>query len=302
MTQGSTRQIQTRLIDGKQRAAALVAEITGEVERLARGHGLVPGLAVVLVGTDAASEVYVRNKARQTGAVGMRSFSHALPQDTTQAELLALVDRLNRDPLVHGILVQLPLPAAIDSAVILDAIDPEKDVDGLGQVNVGRVALGQPGLVPCTPLGCLLLLEAELGSLRGLHAVVVGRSNLVGRPMAQLLLNADCTVSIAHIHTRDPAALARQGDILVVATGRQGLVRGDWIKPGATVIDVGITRIMTESGKTRLVGDVVFDEALGIAAAITPVPGGVGPMTIACLLRNTLTAAKRQAGLGHGAA
>ena len=290
-------QIKTRLIDGKQRAAALVADITGEVGRLGRDHGLVPGLAVVLVGTDAASEVYVRNKARQTGAVGMRSFSHALPQGTTEAELLALVDRLNRDPLVHGILVQLPLPAAIDSAVILDAIDPGKDVDGLGQVNVGRVALGQPGLVPCTPLGCLLLLEAELGSLRGLHAVVVGRSNLVGRPMAQLLLNADCTVSVAHIHTRDPAALARQGDILVVATGRQGLVRGDWIKPGATVIDVGITRIMTESGKTRLVGDVVFDEALGIAAAITPVPGGVGPMTIACLLRNTLTAAKRQAGL-----
>ena len=290
-------QIQTRLIDGKQRAAALVADITGEVDRLARDHGLVPGLAVVLVGTDAASEVYVRNKARQTSAVGMRSFSHPLPQETTQAELLALIDRLNADPLVHGILVQLPLPAAIDSAVVLDAIDPAKDVDGLGQVNVGRVALGHTGLVPCTPLGCLLLLEAELGRLRGLHAVVVGRSNLVGRPMAQLLLNADCTVSIAHIHTRDPAALARQGDILVVATGRQGLVRGDWIKPGATVIDVGITRIMTATGKTRLVGDVVFDEAVGVAGALTPVPGGVGPMTIACLLRNTLTAAQRQAGL-----
>ncbi len=292
-------QIQTRLIDGKQRAATLIADITAEVGRLARDRNLVPGLAVVLVGTDAASEVYVRNKARQTGAVGMRSFSHALPQDTSEAELLALIDRLNADPLVHGILVQLPLPAAIDSAVILDAIDPAKDVDGLGQVNVGRVALGyggsQAGLVPCTPLGCLLLLQAELDSLRGLHAVVIGRSNLVGRPMAQLLLNADCTVSIAHIHTRDPAALARQGDILVVATGRQGLVRGDWIKPGATVIDVGITRIMTESGKTRLVGDVVFDEAIGVAGAITPVPGGVGPMTIACLLRNTLTAAERQA-------
>ena len=292
-------QIQTRLIDGKQRAATLIADITAEVGRLARDRNLVPGLAVVLVGTDAASEVYVRNKARQTGAVGMRSFSHALPQETTEAELLALIDRLNADPLVHGILVQLPLPAAIDSAVILDAIDPAKDVDGLGQVNVGRVALGyrgrEAGLVPCTPLGCLLLLQAELDSLRGLHAVVIGRSNLVGRPMAQLLLNADCTVSIAHIHTRDPAALARQGDILVVATGRQGLVRGDWIKPGATVIDVGITRIMTASGKTRLVGDVVFDEAIGVAGAITPVPGGVGPMTIACLLRNTLTAAERQA-------
>ncbi len=289
--------IQTRLIDGKQRAAALSADIAAEVGRLAQVYALVPGLAVVLVGTDPASEVYVRNKARQTGAVGMRSFAHTLPHDTTQTELLALVDRLNGDPLVHGILVQLPLPTSIDSALILDAIDPEKDVDGLGQVNVGRVALGHDGLVPCTPLGCLLLLQAELPALRGLHAVVIGRSNLVGRPMAQLLLNADCTVTIAHIHTRNTAELARQADILVVATGQQGLVRGDWIRPGATVIDVGITRIMTPAGKTRLVGDVVFDEAIGVAGALTPVPGGVGPMTIACLLRNTLTAAKRQAGL-----
>ena len=294
-------QIQTRLIDGKQHAAELGAGITAEVARLAEVHGLVPGLAVVLVGSDAASEVYVRNKARQTSAAGMRSFAHTLPESTTQTALLALIERLNRDPLVHGILVQLPLPAAIDGAAIIDAIDPAKDVDGLGQVNVGRVALdrrgpGHDGLIPCTPLGCLLLLQAELGSLRGLHAVVIGRSNLVGRPMAQLLLNADCTVSIAHIHTPEPAALARQGDILVVATGQQGLVRRDWIKPGATVIDVGITRIMTQSGKTRLVGDVVLDEALGVAGAITPVPGGVGPMTIACLLRNTLVAAKRQSG------
>ncbi len=291
-------QIQTRLIDGKRRAAALTEDISAQVAALAR-DGFVPGLAVVLVGADAASEVYVRNKARQTGAVGMRSFSHTLPESTTQAELLALVARLNADPAVHGILVQLPLPAAIDAAAVIDAIDPDKDVDGLGQVNAGRVALdrridGEGALVPCTPLGCLLLLQAELGSLRGLHAVVVGRSNLVGRPMAQLLLRADCTVSIAHVHTRDSAALARQGDIVVVATGRQGLVRGNWIKPGATVIDVGITRIMTGNGKTRLVGDVVFDEMLGVAGAITPVPGGVGPMTIACLLGNTLTAATRQ--------
>ena len=291
-------QIQTRLIDGKQHAAALTADIAAEVGRLARDHALVPGLAVVLLGTDPASEVYVRNKARQTSAAGMRSFSHTLPEDTSQTALLALIAQLNADPQVHGILVQLPLPPHIDSAVVIDAIDPEKDIDGLGQVNVGRVALGHPGLVPCTPLGCLLLLQAELGTLRGLHAVVIGRSNLVGRPMAQLLLNADCTVTIAHIHTPNPAELASQGDILVVATGQQGLVKRNWIKPGATVIDVGITRIMTESGKTRLVGDVVFDEAVGIAAALTPVPGGVGPMTIACLLRNTLTAAKRQAGLG----
>ncbi len=294
----SMSQIQTRLIDGKRRAAALTEDISAGVAELAR-EGFVPGLAVVLVGADAASEVYVRNKARQTGAVGMRSFSHTLPESTTQAELLALVARLNADPAVHGILVQLPLPAAIDAAVVIDAIDPDKDVDGLGQVNAGRVALdrrtdGQGGLVPCTPLGCLMLLQAELGSLRGLHAVVIGRSNLVGRPMAQLLLHADCTVTVAHIHTRDTAALARQGDIVVVATGRQGLVRGHWIKPGATVIDVGITRIMTDTGKTRLVGDVVFDEMLGVAGAITPVPGGVGPMTIACLLGNTLTAATRQ--------
>ncbi len=288
--------IDTRLIDGKQHAAALTARVTAEVARLAREHGLIPGLAVVLVGTDAASEVYVRNKTRQTSSVGMRSFAHSLPVETTQAELLALVARLNADPDVNGILVQLPLPPGVDSTLVLDAIDPAKDVDGLGQVNVGRVTLGHPGLVPCTPLGCLMLLQAELGSLRGLHAVVVGRSNLVGRPMSQLLLNADCTVTTAHIHTIDTPAYARRADILVVATGRPGLVRGDWIKPGATVIDVGITRIPTEAGKTRLIGDVAFEEALGIAGRITPVPGGVGPMTIACLLSNTLYAARRQWG------
>ena len=295
--------IQTRIIDGRQHAALLVAGITSEVARLAREHELVPGLAVVLVGTDAASEVYVRNKARQTNAAGMRSFSHPLPASTTQSELLALIARLNADPLVHGILVQLPLPAHIDSEIVIEAIRPDKDIDGLGAMNVGRVALGLDGLVPCTPLGCLLLLQAEVATLpgsqglRGLHAVVIGRSNLVGRPMGQLLLNADCTVTLAHIHTANTAELARQGDILVVATGHQGLVRRNWIKPGAIVIDVGITRIMTGSGKTRLVGDVAYDEAIGVAGAITPVPGGVGPMTIACLLRNTLTAAKRQAGL-----
>ena len=288
--------IDTRLIDGKQHAAALTARVSAEVARLHRDHGLVPGLAVVLVGTDAASEVYVRNKTRQTSSVGMRSFAHTLPADTSQAALLELVARLNADPDVHGILVQLPLPPGIDSTLVLDTIDPAKDVDGLGQVNVGRVTLGHPGLVPCTPLGCLMLLQGELGSLRGLHAVVVGRSNLVGRPMSQLLLNADCTVTTAHIHTVDTAAYARRADILVVATGRPGLVRGDWIKPGATVIDVGITRVPTEAGKTRLIGDVLFDEAMGIAGRITPVPGGVGPMTIACLLSNTLCAARRQWG------
>ena len=286
--------IDTRLIDGKQHAAALTATITEEVARLGRDNRRVPGLAVVLVGTDAASEVYVRNKTRQTSSVGMRSFAHSLPAETSQPELLALVARLNADPDVHGILVQLPLPPTIDSTAVLDAIDPAKDVDGLGQVNVGRVTLGHPGLVPCTPLGCLMLLQAELGALRGLHAVVVGRSNLVGRPMSQLLLNADCTVTTAHIHTVDAASYARQADILVVATGRPGLIRRDWIKPGATVIDVGITRIPTATGKTRLVGDVAFDEAMGVAGRITPVPGGVGPMTIACLLSNTLTAAKWQ--------
>jgi len=283
----------TRLIDGRQRAADLTRTVADEVARISRAGGRVPGLAVVLVGTDPASEVYVRNKIRQTEAAGMRSFSHALPAGTTQDALLELVGRLNSDPAVHGILVQLPLPPGIDSALVLDAIAPEKDVDGLGQVNVGRVTLGRQGHVPCTPLGCLMLLQSELGALRGLHAVVVGRSHLVGRPMSELLLNADCTVSVAHIHTRDTPSLTRQADILVVATGRRGLVRGDWIKPGATVIDVGISRVMLPNGRTRLVGDVAFEEALGVAGAITPVPGGVGPMTIACLLDNTLRAARR---------
>ena len=288
--------IETRLIDGKAYAARLTDEIRGEVAQFEARHGLLPGLAVVQVGNNPASEVYVRSKIVHTGQVGMRSFSHVLPGSTKQAELLALIDELNADPAVHGILVQLPLPTGIDASAVTGAIDPAKDVDGLGPMNVGRTTLGLPGLVPCTPLGCLLLLRAELGTLKGLHAVVVGKSNLVGRPMAQLLLQEECTVTVCHVATPDVGSLARQADIIVVATGHKGLVRRDWIKPGATVIDVGITRITTPEGRTRLVGDVVFEEALGRAGRLTPVPGGVGPMTIACLLRNTLTAAQRATG------
>ncbi|MFS3134300.1 bifunctional methylenetetrahydrofolate dehydrogenase/methenyltetrahydrofolate cyclohydrolase FolD [Gluconacetobacter sacchari] len=292
----SVRNPSARLIDGKAFAANLTQDIAREVRAFHDRHQVTPGLAVVLVGNDPASEVYVRNKALQTHRAGMRSFMHMLPETTSQAELLALVGRLNHDPEIHGILVQLPLPAGLDPIAITNAIRPDKDVDGLGEVNAGRLALGQPGLVPCTPLGCLMLLKAELGELRGLHAVVIGASNLVGRPMARLLLAEGCTVTVAHIDTRDPAALARQADILVVATGCNGLVRADWIKPGATVIDVGITRISLPNGKTRLVGDVAFDEAVTRAGRITPVPGGVGPMTIACLLNNTLAAARRIVG------
>jgi methylenetetrahydrofolate dehydrogenase (NADP+)/methenyltetrahydrofolate cyclohydrolase len=288
--------IETRLIDGKAYAARLTDEIRGEVAQFEARHGLLPGLAVVQVGNNPASEVYVRSKIVHTGQVGMRSFSHVLPGSTKQAELLALIDELNADPAVHGILVQLPLPTGIDASAVTGAIDPAKDVDGLGPMNVGRTTLGLPGLVPCTPLGCLLLLRAELGTLKGLHAVVVGKSNLVGRPMAQLLLQEECTVTVCHVATPDVGSLACQADIIVVATGHKGLVRRDWIKPGATVIDVGITRITTPEGRTRLVGDVVFEEALGRAGRLTPVPGGVGPMTIACLLRNTLTAAQRASG------
>ncbi|NPD68620.1 bifunctional methylenetetrahydrofolate dehydrogenase/methenyltetrahydrofolate cyclohydrolase FolD [Lichenicola cladoniae] len=286
-------QIQTRLIDGKAHAARLTAEIELEVAQLAEKHGIVPGLAVVLVGNNPASEVYVRSKIAHTEQVGMRSIAHILPGSTTQQELLSLVADLNADPTIHGVLVQLPLPRGIDAALITSAIDPAKDVDGLGPMNVGLTTLGLPGLVPCTPLGCLLLLRGELGSLKGLHAVVVGKSNLVGRPMAQLLLQEECTVTVCHVATADVGALACLADILVVATGHKGLVRREWIKPGATVIDVGINRVTTPEGRTRLVGDVVFDEAMGRAGRLTPVPGGVGPMTIACLLRNTLTAAQR---------
>ncbi|GCD51459.1 bifunctional methylenetetrahydrofolate dehydrogenase/methenyltetrahydrofolate cyclohydrolase FolD [Acetobacter pasteurianus] len=285
---------QASLIDGKGFAAKMRQHIRDDVLAFHEKHGVTPGLAVILVGNDPASEVYVRNKAVQTHHAGMRSFMHMLPENTSEAELLALIERLNKDPEIHGILVQLPLPNGLDGRRVTNAILPEKDVDGLGEINAGRLAVGLPSLIPCTPLGCLLLLRDQLGDMKGQHAVVIGASNLVGKPMALLLLAEGCTVSIAHIHTRDTAALARQADILVVATGCRELVREDWIKPGATVIDVGITRIKTDDGKTRLVGDVAFDEAVKVAGRITPVPGGVGPMTIACLLKNTLTAAKLQ--------
>jgi methylenetetrahydrofolate dehydrogenase (NADP+)/methenyltetrahydrofolate cyclohydrolase len=283
----------TELIDGKAHAARLLESVTAEVALLRAAHDVQPGLAVVLVGEDPASQVYVRNKARTTVMAGMNSFEHRLPAGTAQETLLALIMSLNENPEVHGILVQLPLPAQLDAGVIIAAIDPEKDVDGLHVINAGRLAAGLPGLVPCTPLGCILLLQDVLPSLEGLNAVVVGRSNLVGKPVAQLLLAANCTVTIAHSRTRDLPALCRTADILIAAIGKPEFIRGDWINPGATVIDVGINRLATAEGKSRLVGDVAFAEALGIAGKITPVPGGVGPMTIACLLRNTVTAAKR---------
>jgi methylenetetrahydrofolate dehydrogenase (NADP+)/methenyltetrahydrofolate cyclohydrolase len=286
-----------KIIDGKAFAAGLRRRIAEQVQALKSKHGFTPGLAVVLVGEDPASKVYVRNKGEQTKESGMNSFEHKLPPTTGQAELLALVDRLNRDPAVNGILVQLPLPKQIDPQAILNAIDPDKDVDGFHVVNAGRLATGGKGLVPCTPLGCLLLLKDRLGVLTGKRAIVVGRSNIVGKPMAQLLLNENCTVTIAHSRTRDLAAECRRADIVVAAVGRAEMVRGDWIAPGATVIDVGINRIDAGNGKSRLVGDVAYAEALPHAGAITPVPGGVGPMTIACLLQNTLTAACRQRGI-----
>ncbi|QDH17063.1 bifunctional methylenetetrahydrofolate dehydrogenase/methenyltetrahydrofolate cyclohydrolase FolD [Swingsia samuiensis] len=281
-----------KLIDGKGIARKLTDHIGQEVSHFIEQGNILPGLAVVLVGNDPASEVYVKNKAIQTHRAGMRSFMHMLPQSTSQTELLELIAQLNENSQIHGILVQLPLPEQIDPVVVTNAIAPHKDVDGLGEVNAGRLALGIDGIIPCTPLGCLMLLQSVHKDMTGKHAVVIGASNLVGKPMAQLLLKQNCTVSMGHIHTRDTRALAREGDILVVATGKHGLVKGDWIKPGATVIDVGITRVPTDEGKTRLVGDVAFDEALPIAGHITPVPGGVGPMTIACLLHNTLQAAR----------
>jgi methylenetetrahydrofolate dehydrogenase (NADP+)/methenyltetrahydrofolate cyclohydrolase len=280
----------TDIIDGKAFAEALRATIKTEVAALS----FQPGLAVVLVGDDPASRVYVANKARQTVEVGMRSFEHRLPADTTQADLLALVQKLNADPAVHGILVQLPLPKDLNTDAIIAAISPAKDVDGLTVTNAGLLANGLPGLVPCTPLGCILLLQDRLPDMTGLNAVVVGRSNLVGKPIAQLLLAQNCTVTIAHSRTRNLDQLCKSADILIAAVGRPEMIKGDWIKPGATVIDVGINRVPAAApGKTRLVGDVAFAEAAAKAGLITPVPGGVGPMTIACLLRNTLTAAKR---------
>jgi methylenetetrahydrofolate dehydrogenase (NADP+)/methenyltetrahydrofolate cyclohydrolase len=282
-------------IDGKAFAARVRAQVAQGVSGLA-ARGIVPGLAVVLVGEDPASEVYVRNKGKQTVEVGMRSFEHKLPADTAESDLLALIGRLNADPAVHGILVQLPLPGHLDADLVINAIDPAKDVDGFHISNVGLLGTGQKAMVPCTPLGCLMMLRDHLGSLSGLNAVVVGRSNIVGKPMAQLLLGDSCTVTIAHSRTRDLAAVCRGADILVAAVGRPEMITGDYVKPGATVIDVGINRIERD-GKTRLVGDVDFASAVEVAGAITPVPGGVGPMTIACLLANTLTACCRANGL-----
>lgn len=285
------------IIDGKAFAEGLRHRVAGRVAALKAAHGVTPGLAAVLVGEDPASQVYVRNKGRQTTEAGMESLNHTLAASTTQEELLALVDQLNRDPAVSGILVQLPLPDHIDESAVIDTIDPEKDVDGFHLLNVGRLATGRDGLVPCTPLGCRMLLRDRLGDLSGKHAVIVGRSNIVGKPMAQLLLADNCTVTVAHSRTADLPGLCRTADILVAAVGRAQMIRGDWIKPGAAVIDVGINRIDAGEGKTRLVGDVAFDEAAEVAGSITPVPGGVGPMTIACLLQNTFTAACRQHGV-----
>lgn len=285
-----------QVIDGKAFAADVRARVAAHVARLAEEQGLVPGLAVVLVGEDPASQVYVRNKGVQTLEAGMRSFEHKLPADTPEADLLALIARLNADAQVHGILVQLPLPAHMNADLVINAIDPAKDVDGFHISNVGLLGTGQKAMVPCTPLGCLMMLRAHHGSLSGLNAVVVGRSNIVGKPMAQLLLGDSCTVTIAHSRTKDLAALCRSADILVAAVGRPEMITGDMVKPGATVIDVGINRVERD-GKTRLVGDVDFATAAAVAGAITPVPGGVGPMTIACLLANTLTACCRAHGL-----
>jgi methylenetetrahydrofolate dehydrogenase (NADP+)/methenyltetrahydrofolate cyclohydrolase len=281
------------IIDGKAFAAGLRDKVAGHVARLGADHGIVPGLAVVLVGEDPASEVYVRSKGKMTVEVGMRSFEHRLAVDTDEATLLGLIQKLNRDPQVHGILVQLPLPAHLDSDLVINAIDPAKDVDGFHISNVGLLATGQKAMVPCTPLGCLLMLRAHHGDLSGMEAVVIGRSNIVGKPMAQLLLGESCTVTVAHSRTRDLAGVVRRADIVVAAVGRAQMVPGDWIKPGATVIDVGINRVDAGGGKTRLVGDVEFDSVAAVAGAITPVPGGVGPMTIACLLANTVTACCR---------
>lgn len=281
-----------RLIDGKAAAAALRAQIAEEVAAIEAATGTVPGLHVVLVGDDPASRVYVASKEKLAVEVGMNSKAHRMPAETTEAELLAKLAELNADDTVDGILVQLPLPRHIDTGAIVDAIDPAKDVDGLHPINAGLLAAGKNGLVPCTPLGCMLLLKQTLPSLTGLEAVVIGRSELVGRPVAQLLLQADCTVTMAHSRTNDLPGIVRRADIVVAAVGRPEMVKADWIRPGATVIDVGINRL----SDGRLVGDVAYDEVAAVAGAVTPVPGGVGPMTIACLLRNTLTAFKARRG------
>lgn len=286
-----------KIIDGKAFAANLRAEVARKVAVVKEQSGVTPGLAVVLVGEDPASQVYVRSKGKQTVEVGMQSFEHKLPDTTSQEELVAIIDQLNSDPAVHGILVQLPLPPQIEETVVINRINPNKDVDGFHLSNVGRLAIGDPGIVPCTPLGCIMMIKDQLGDLSGKHAVIVGRSNIVGKPMASLLLMENCTVTITHSRTRDLAAECKRADILVAAVGRPEMIVGDWVKPGATVIDVGINRIDAGEGKTRLVGDVDFASVEPVAAHITPVPGGVGPMTIACLLHNTLQQACRMSGI-----
>ena len=286
------------IIDGKAAATKLRAEIGRRAAALSAKHGIVPGLATVLVGDDPASRVYVRNKVRQADEAGLHGVTQALPENTAEAELVARVRELNDDPQIHGILVQLPLPNHIDADAVIDAIDPDKDVDGFHAINAGRLMIGRPGFVPCTPVGCMMLIDGALDDLTGANAVVVGRSNIVGKPMSQLLLARHCTVTMAHSRTRNLAKICRRADILVAAGGRPRMIEGDWIKPGAVVIDVGINRTAAEEeGKTHLVGDVDFNAARRVAGAITPVPGGVGPMTIACLLRNTLTAACRLNGV-----
>jgi methylenetetrahydrofolate dehydrogenase (NADP+)/methenyltetrahydrofolate cyclohydrolase len=286
--------ISTKLIDGKAIAATLLAELRNEVAELHSRHGIIPCLAVILVGDDPASMIYVRNKVLRAEETGIKSIQIRLPGSVSESDLLASVDRLNKDALVHGILVQFPMPEHIQSATIISAIDPLKDVDGFHVINAGRLATGLSGLLPCTARACILLLKQALGDLDGLRALVVGRSNIVGRPVAQLLIDENCTVNVAHSRTRDLASECRRADIIVAAVGRPRLIRGSWIQPGATVIDVGINRVESAEPGTRLVGDVAFDEATGIARYITPVPGGVGPMTIACLLHNTLEAARDQ--------
>ena len=288
-----------RRIDGKAAAQALRDRVAALVTDFVSQTGRAPGLATVLVGEDPASAVYVRSKNRATAEAGMVSVAHNLPETTTQDELVALVDTLNAEPQVDGILVQLPLPPQIDERVIISRISPDKDVDGFHPVNAGRLAIGLNGFVPCTPLGCLRLLQGELGDLAGKEAVVIGRSNIVGKPMALLLLRESCTVTVAHSRTRELPAVVRRADIVVAAVGRAEMVRGDWIKPGATVIDVGINRLPADDGKGRLVGDVAYDEVAEVAGAITPVPGGVGPMTIACLIRNTFVSAARREGFRY---
>jgi methylenetetrahydrofolate dehydrogenase (NADP+) / methenyltetrahydrofolate cyclohydrolase len=297
MPLGEGGQAMAQVIDGKAFAAKLRGRVSAEVARLRADHGVTPGLAVVLVGEDPASSVYVRSKGKQTVEAGMKSFEHKLSAETSEEELLALVQKLNADPEVHGILVQLPLPKHLNSDLVINSIDPAKDVDGFHISNVGLLGTGQKAMVPCTPLGCLLLLRDLHGSLAGMDAVVIGRSNIVGKPMAQLLLGDSATVTIAHSRTKDLPSVVRRADIVVAAVGRPKMVLGDWIKPGATVIDVGINRTTGPNGKDVLVGDVDYDSAAQVAGAITPVPGGVGPMTIACLLANTVTACCRIHGL-----